>query len=431
MNTLRERQRTALVDYLIQRDGVVDAADLHARYLLDVEMGADMRTSRIKQAISSTQLFVQRWLMNLESPDLPAASAELARTWEWTRSYRVWEANRKVWLFPEDWLEPSLRDDKSHLFTAFESTLLQSEVTSERAVEALHRYLDGLQGISRVTVMAMYRETRGPRADTIHLVGRTPDHPGRYFYRRWHQAGVAGSWEPWQPIEVLGDTDHVVLYVRNGRPEIAWLQVDEATAEDLRISGPPDGNPPGDPEASRYWAVGLRWSRYGQDGWSAPGEAEGKVTHPKQVLKTPRNTFALRVESAGGSNPLVRCYGGSPTPSDTPPYTPWPKQDPVEQQRQANDMQTAHLISVQVLGHVKQDSVDVPLIDALIKVWATTPPHPASPSRYPGFRFASEARPLLHDQCRRRGPGLLRPARPVLVCRHRPDHQRARRVRRE
>ena len=36
--------------------------------------------------------------------------------WEWMKNYSVWEADRKVFLYPEDWLEPELRDDKSPFF---------------------------------------------------------------------------------------------------------------------------------------------------------------------------------------------------------------------------------------------------------------------------------------------------------------------------
>jgi hypothetical protein len=32
--------------------------------------------------------------------------------WEWMRRYRLWEANRKVFLSPENYLEPEPRDDK-------------------------------------------------------------------------------------------------------------------------------------------------------------------------------------------------------------------------------------------------------------------------------------------------------------------------------
>ncbi len=64
---LRERQRAALVAYLVAKDRLRDANDLYGRYLIDVEMDPCMMTSRIKQAISSVQLFVQRCLMNLEA----------------------------------------------------------------------------------------------------------------------------------------------------------------------------------------------------------------------------------------------------------------------------------------------------------------------------------------------------------------------------
>ena len=29
--------------------------------------------------------------------------------WEWRRNYRVWDANRKIFLYPENWIEPELR----------------------------------------------------------------------------------------------------------------------------------------------------------------------------------------------------------------------------------------------------------------------------------------------------------------------------------
>ena len=31
--------------------------------------------------------------------------------WSWLKWYRVWEANRKVFLYPENWIEPELRED--------------------------------------------------------------------------------------------------------------------------------------------------------------------------------------------------------------------------------------------------------------------------------------------------------------------------------
>ena len=139
---VREKQRAALVAYLIaQESKYINEKDLYADLLIDVEMAPCMLTSRIKQAISSVQLFIQRAFLNLED------GIELTRDdrdqWEWMKNYRVWEAARKVFLYPENWLEPELRLDKSPLFEQLENTLLQGELDDEAAEKAYTEYLEG------------------------------------------------------------------------------------------------------------------------------------------------------------------------------------------------------------------------------------------------------------------------------------------------
>src|SRR5437870_13912238 len=34
---------------------------------------------------------------------------ETESEWEWLERYRVWDANRKIFLYPENWIEPELR----------------------------------------------------------------------------------------------------------------------------------------------------------------------------------------------------------------------------------------------------------------------------------------------------------------------------------
>ncbi len=36
--------------------------------------------------------------------------------WKWMKTYRIWEANRKIFCYPENWIEPELRDNKSEFF---------------------------------------------------------------------------------------------------------------------------------------------------------------------------------------------------------------------------------------------------------------------------------------------------------------------------
>lgn len=70
----------------------------------------------------------------------------------------MWEANRKVFLYPENWIEPELRDDKSPLFKELENELLQNEVTQDTAESAFLNYLEKLDEVARLDIRGMYWE---------------------------------------------------------------------------------------------------------------------------------------------------------------------------------------------------------------------------------------------------------------------------------
>ena len=99
-------------------------------------MGAQRQTSRMVQAIASVQLFIKRCLMGLEDPGVPATAIDRDR-WEWMQKFRVWQANRKVYLYPENWIRPELRDDKSQFYKELESELLQKDVSTQTIEDAL------------------------------------------------------------------------------------------------------------------------------------------------------------------------------------------------------------------------------------------------------------------------------------------------------
>ena len=124
---LRDAQRNALVAYLLPRMGLADRDQMFEYFLIDADMGVCTETSRISLAHSTVQLFVQRCLMGLEeSGDIDGVSPHQIDSdqWEkWRMHYRVWQANCQVLLHPENWMQQSLRDDKTPFFTALEGEL--------------------------------------------------------------------------------------------------------------------------------------------------------------------------------------------------------------------------------------------------------------------------------------------------------------------
>ena len=107
----------------IQKRNIGTADQLFEFFLIDTQMTPAMQTSRIKQAISSVQLFVQRCFLNLEPAVRPDALDGVQ--WEFRKNFRVWQAGAQVFLQPHYYLDVEFRDDKSPFFREFESELLQ------------------------------------------------------------------------------------------------------------------------------------------------------------------------------------------------------------------------------------------------------------------------------------------------------------------
>ncbi|NMO53404.1 hypothetical protein HH310_19715 [Actinoplanes sp. TBRC 11911] len=246
-NELNAILRDALLAAVLARAGAdTTARDLFDRLLVDVEMGGRGVTSRVREAIAAAQLYLHRYLLNLEA--LPPvdenadpvvaeaavvaaeATRERVRTWwPWTRSYRIWEAHRKVFLYPENYLRPELRAAKTPAFTGLESDLLQGEITADTVERAYKRYLDEYTEVSRLTIAGgyVYTKDRNPNgARRLVLFGRTRTDPRRYYYRLAEFATrdkLAASWEAWQPVGVQIDADHVHPVHAFGRVFVFWV----------------------------------------------------------------------------------------------------------------------------------------------------------------------------------------------------------------
>jgi hypothetical protein len=216
---LRQSQRDALVAYIMHRLSFERIEQLFEYFLIDPGMEPAPQTSRLRLAISSVQLFIQRCLLNLEPRVHP--SAINAAHWQWMKRYRVWEANRKIFLFPENWLEPEFRDDKTHLFRELESALLQDDISNDLAEDAFFRYLKKLEELARLEIVTVYCEEKplDPASNTLHVIGRTFSDSPKYFYRRYaHQ-----MWTPWEPVEAEIEGDHVVAVIWRERLHLFWL----------------------------------------------------------------------------------------------------------------------------------------------------------------------------------------------------------------
>ena len=283
-DVLREKQRQALVAHLIAKHQFRDSNDLYGHYLIDVEMSPCAMTTRMKQACASLQLFAQRCLLNLE-PEVPPGAID-TQVWSWMKNYRVWEANRKVFLYPENWIEPELRDDKSEFFQQLESELLQSNVTHEAALDAFQSYSQKVGMIARITVISTAVE-RKEDGFVTHVLGRDGSTPYRYFYRQWRllvssNDGYPSAWTAWEEVNVGIDSNHVLMYVLAGSVRIAWPSI---TSEG----------------ASPRMKISINVVQRQSKGWSAPKRGSGYLwwVPPPNIDDSRGLQFGVKYLSSG------------------------------------------------------------------------------------------------------------------------------------
>lgn len=298
-DVLRLQKRDALIQHFLEYDYTFgqswnNSNDLFQYYLIDVAMSACQITSRLKQAISSVQLFVQRCLMNLETPEVVVANPDADvdnnwNQWKWMQNYRIWEANRKVFLYPENWIEPELRDDKSPFFKELENDLLQKEITHDNVTEAFGRYLQKVDQVAHMDVMGMCNGI-GPNGESLkHVLGRTKEIPGNYFFRTFNNDGK--TWTAWEAVDVDIKGEHAIPFVYNNKVHIFWLEILERPSEMKMLPASKDATTPSTaPANTPVLEIQLAWTVQKKEGWSPKTISSKKLIHP-----WPRPDFSLHL----------------------------------------------------------------------------------------------------------------------------------------
>ncbi|KAH8910494.1 hypothetical protein BR93DRAFT_988939, partial [Coniochaeta sp. PMI_546] len=313
-DTLRIHQRDALVAYLLVEESlvktgiVVDADGLFEYFFIDCQMSSCLQTSRIKQAISTVQLYVQRCLLGLEAEVGVKESDRISRTrWEWMKRYRIWEANRKVYLYPENWIVPSLRDDKTPFFLDLESALLQKDVSLANAVESLKSYIYAVTEVANMKVYGLFlqRDTQTPDSKKIgvHIAARRMNAPYHWYSRDYT---IDGLWTPWVKIPVdiptfdvedengklLGSGSFVSPFIWQAQPILFFLQMvqksiprkgdDSKTMQD-RLGGDSLNQYPPIP----VWEIRLGYTIYQNGKWTQKQLSSDSLRHRAKAVQVP------------------------------------------------------------------------------------------------------------------------------------------------
>ena len=253
---INELRRDILCDYILGRREVnfKDTNEMYGYFLVDSEMSGCMKTSKIIAATLSLQTYVQRTLLGLEQNEMKLYDANgdvtgmvtnfkafldpsIKEQWTWRKNYRVWEANRKVGVYPENYIEPEWRDNKSPEFKELEEELLQEKITMDSAEEAYKKYLKKFTQIGglKITNISFEQKKIGESTyDIYHIFGRTYTDPYQYYYRKLklHPADSNAAkpirqkeWTPWEVIDRAIPSPYVSSVSYQGKLFVFWVQI--------------------------------------------------------------------------------------------------------------------------------------------------------------------------------------------------------------
>ena len=241
-----EQKRDALLGFAIFQihknvPDITSPSDLYQYLLIDVEMTSCDSISFIAQGHASLQLYLQRCRLNLEPgvTELPIDEA----WWSWISGYRLWEANRKIFLYPENYIEPSLRKGASAEFDALRDQLLQSEVTKDYAGDVYQTYMDDFAQLANLVISSSYRcavvdPTTNKSVDTLFIFGRTATSPSLYYYRKCEyltvvveggKASTKARWDPWRRMGVTIPSPWVTPVYAFGKLMVFWVEIEKTT----------------------------------------------------------------------------------------------------------------------------------------------------------------------------------------------------------
>ena len=141
----------------------------------------------------------------------------MRRELDWRKNYRVWEANRRVFLYPENYLEPESRNNKTPIFKELEDELLQRKITKESAEEAYSKYLAQFAELAQLVIGEAIIIQVPIHIISLHTLRRNPP---QYYYRKYNNK----DWTPWEKIGVAINADRVSAIIYSNRLYLFWVE---------------------------------------------------------------------------------------------------------------------------------------------------------------------------------------------------------------
>ncbi|MBJ2245345.1 neuraminidase-like domain-containing protein [Pseudomonas haemolytica] len=244
---LNEAWRDAMLSYYLShcispalKDSLRTPNDLYDYWLLDVQVSQAVPTSPVASAITSLQHYINRIHSGLE-PGYETQGMSPHETLAWQTSlhtYPLWSASQQLRYHPQNFLDPTLREDKSESFEQLENELNQHRIQPATAQNAVQGYLSRFEEVASIQTLNGYIDGNIEQwsTSTYYFVGKSATDE-LYYWRSLDlskrssvkaEAPAPLAWTDWKPINLTFSADTPAHGIRpvmfNHRLFIVWAE---------------------------------------------------------------------------------------------------------------------------------------------------------------------------------------------------------------
>lgn len=243
--SLDESTSAALSAYYIKTAApsrVTSRDELYGYLLIDNQVSAQVKTTRLAEAIASIQLYVNRALSGVE-----AGASEIVRTrqfftdWEtYNKRYSTWAGVSLLVYYPENYVDPTLRIGQTKMMDELLQQISQSQLSTDTVEEGFRNYLAAFEDVANLNVTSAYHDNVDIDEGFTYFIGYSQTEPKRYYWRKLdHSKGrdgkfAANAWGEWNEIvcAMVPYQGFIRPVLYKSRLYVVWIEQEIRKSED-------------------------------------------------------------------------------------------------------------------------------------------------------------------------------------------------------
>nr|WP_241390863.1 neuraminidase-like domain-containing protein [Serratia proteamaculans]ULG16701.1 SppA [Serratia proteamaculans]ULG16846.1 SppA [Serratia proteamaculans] len=211
--------------------------DLFGYLLLDNQVSARVKTTRIAEAIASIQLYVNRALNGMENSIVAEVRGRQFFTdWDmYNKSYSTWAGVSELVYYPENYLDATARIGQTSMMNTLLQQVSQSQLNSDVVEDGFKTFLTSFEEISNLNVISGYHDNVDINEGHTYFIGNSYNTPKKYYWRSVDHGkfdnGVfpANAWTEWTEIVCAVDAwgGNVFPVIYKSRLYVLWIEKKE------------------------------------------------------------------------------------------------------------------------------------------------------------------------------------------------------------